>query len=547
MLPERFSDFVFDAGANVYVRNMRHDSERMALTAEFGLGGSYNAETDVVTATVGPRSIPFQGVTGSVALYRVLDTRTDFKIREIAFDATLLRQDGSVVVSFANSDEGRDLYLVAQLALGNGHTMYSIAPVLTESDRKPVIMPVLKPLFTERTDGTDPTDGIVDAEIVIKESEMHDVLILDFENAEPVRYGDATVSYTGGGNRYLTSALGPILQGVDVAPWSMVASTLVEPFGANLFTGYAMTTPVFKAGDNLVVSAADVRVPGFTQTFKRLQATNVEKRDQAWEVVLDAVAWDGDSITSSLFLSFTSATATCAIIMRMLDNTGALVREVSSSVPAGALAVHGVTWSKPVQDTAAPGSVHIVIRVQSVNSGATIGLVFGFPQVESGTSLGSRITTVKAQDTLVCTPNYVLDNSYGRFDIEISTNYSGLPGAYGPQIFFDTRDSAGLNGFWLGHRPDGILEFGVADATGYVLARSASAIQLTTKHKITCFFDASNKNMRIDVDGSIAVDKNQNTITLPTVLNPIRFGARYDNSNRGSFQLYSFTHTQTQD
>ena len=547
MLPDSFGDFVFDIGANVYVRNIRHDSERMAQTAEFGLSGLYNAEIDTVTATIGPRSIPFQGMSGSVALYRILDTRTDFKLREIEFDAALLRRDGSLVVAFANSDEGKDLYLVAQLTLGSGKTLYSIAPVLIETARKPVVEPVRRPMVTSRTDGSDPTDGIVDATIVINEAEMHDVLVLDFESAEPVRYGKATVAYTGGGNRYLTSAKGPVLQGVDAAPWSLPASTLVEPEGVNLFTGYALTKTVFSAGENLIVSAADVSVPGFNTTFKRLQATNIEKRDQAWEVVFDSVVWNGDSVSSSMFLSFTSPTAVCSIGMRMFNNAGDQVNELFSNVPAGALAVQGVTWVKPVKDVAVPGTVRLVLRVQGVNSGASVGVVFGFPQVESGTSLGSRTTTAKAQDLVVCTPQYALDSSYGRFDIEISPNYSGLPGAYGPQIFFDTRDGTGLNGFWLGHRPDGSLEFGIADTVGHVLVRSASAIQLTEKHKITCFWDASNKNMRVDVDGSIAVDKNQTVLTLPTLLNPIRFGTRYDGSNRGSFQLFTFTHTQTQD
>jgi hypothetical protein len=547
MLPERFGDFVFDVGANVYVRNIRHDSELMALNGEFGLGGSYNAENDTVTATIGPRDIPFQGVTGTVALYRILNTRTDFKLREIDFDSTVLRADGSVVAAFANTDEGLDLYLVAQLVLGSGKTMYSIAPVLIESARKPVVDPIYKPLVTRRMDGSDPTDGIVDATIVLNEAEMHDVLILDFENAEPVRYGNAVVSYTGGGNRYLTSAKGPVLQAQDSAPWSIPASVLVEPPGANLFPGYALTQSVFSVGANLVVSTADVSVSGFTQTFKRFQATNIEKRDQAWEVVFDAVAWDGDSISGSMFMSFTSSTATCNIGLRMFDSAGAQIHEVFSPVPAAALAVHCVTWTKPASATAVAGTVRLVVRVTGVNSGSTIGLVFGFPQVEASTGIGSRITTTKAQDLVLCTPSYTLDNSYGRFDIEISPNYSGLPGGYGPQIFFDTRDSSGLNGFWLGHLPDGVLQFGAADGVGHVLVRSASAIQLTEKHKITCFWDASNKNMRIDVDGSIAVDKNQTTITLPTVLNPIRFGTRYDGSNRGSFQLYTFTHTQTQD
>lgn len=548
MLPDSLGDFVTSIGANVYVPNIRHDSEAVNLNAEFGLGAFYNGEVDTVSAIVGPRSVDLGGVTGEVGLYRVLDTRTDLRLRSIEFDASMRRKDGSFIIGFANTGEDRNLFVLAHLVLPSGKAMYSLAPVLASSERKPVIEPVFKPVVSNRQDGTDPVDGIVNISVVINEAEMHDVLHLDFSSPEPVRYGDATVAYAGGGNRYLVTDTGPLLQPIDLAPWTAEAQTMIEPAGGNVFGGCALQTPAYKYDDKLVVSISDMTLAGFTETFKSIRGVNVNQRTTSWEFVFDAVSCSGESLSGSAFVEFApQVEATCRIGLRMFDGAGNPLRDVFAPVPQSALNVYGVSWVKAASAAAIPGTVSIVIRVDGIGPGETVNIVTGFPQIENNTSISTRSTGVKAADVVTCTPAYTMDPSYGRFDITLTPNYEGLPGAYGPQIFFDTRDAQGLNGFYLGHQPTGLLEFGCADSTGAVFVRSASAIQLSGKTKITCFWDEANRNMRIDVDGSIAVDKNLNAITLPDNLNVIRFGTRYSSENRGSFQLHEFTHAQTQD
>lgn len=549
MLPDRLGDFVTALGANVYVPNLRHDSEQLNQSAEFGLSAEYNAEIDKVTAIVGPRAVDLGGVVGEVALYKVTDTRTDHKLRVIEFDASMRRRDGSFNIGFSGTGEDHGLYVLAELVLPSGKTMHSLAQVGIASARKPVIEPVHKPVFTERQDGTDPQDGIVDVDVVVHEHELRDVLTLDFHSAEPVTQGTAALTYTGGGNRYLVAETGPVLQMPDRSPWSLEAGVMVEPDGGNIFGAYALTTPAYTYADTLVVTVSDMNMSGFTEIFKSIRASNINREPQAWEFLFDSVSIAGDMVSGSAFVEFQSqeGNARCQLGLRMFNAAGQHLRDVFTPVPDSKLNVYGVTWTNPNGAAPIPGTAKLVLRVEQVAAGETIGLTLGFPQLESNSSIGTRSTGVKAADKITCLPGYAFDNSYGRFDITVTPNYEGLPGAYGPQLFFDTRDAAGLNGFYLGHQPSGLLEFGAADAVGSVFVRSASAIQLTGRTRITCFFDAANRNLRIDVDGSIAVDKNLNALTLPTELPRIRFGRRYDDSARGSFQLHGFVHGQTQE
>lgn len=548
MLPDKLGDFVVATGANVYVKNLRHDSEALNLGAEFGLGATYNAENDVVTVTVGPRAVDLGGVVGVVALYRVLDTRTDLKLREIEFDANLRRTDGSFVIRFANTGEDKDLYALAQLVLPSGKSMNSLAEVLVDTDRKPDFTPINKPMITKRQNGGDPSDGIVNVDIIVRESELHDVLVLDFSRQEPVRVGNAALSYTGGGNRYLVGPAGPVLQSKDVAPWSLEAGTMIEPAGGNMFSAYALTRPAYTMGDNLVMNVSDMRLSAFNETFKNFRGTNTNPFQTTWEVVFDAVSWDGESVSASAFLEFVNqGTANCRVGLRMYDGSGNHLRDVFNDVPTSALNVYGAAWTRPANTPTVPGRVHLVVRVEAIGAGETISVVAGLPQIESLGGIGTRSTAARDQDNVSCSIGYAFETKYGRLSLEVTPNYEGVPGGYGPQIFFDSRDASGLNGFYLGHQANGQLEFGMADNVGSVYVRSASAVQLSGRTRISCFWDVAERNMRIDVAGSIAVDKNLQAMTEPTSVTLFRFGSRFDGSNRGSFEIHVFEHMQTQD
>jgi hypothetical protein len=179
-----------------------------------------------------------------------------------------------------------------------------------------------------------------------------------------------------------------------------------------------------------------------------------------------------------------------------------------------------------------------------MDRGESFQLAIGYPQLEYAATPTTRMIGTRAPDVLSFSPSYTFDNSYGKFIIEFSPNYAGTPGAAGPQLLLDTRDSSGRNGFWIGHRQDGLFEFGAADNTGSVFVRSASVMQLVENAvcTITAWFDSTLKSLRLDLNGVVMVEKTLGSFTVPTVLNQMKFGTKYDGTTASSFELVSFKH-----
>jgi hypothetical protein len=74
--------------------------------------------------------------------------------------------------------------------------------------------------------------------------------------------------------------------------------------------------------------------------------------------------------------------------------------------------------------------------------------------------------------------------------------------------------------------------------------RSASVVQLTEGelYKLNAYWDKTEKNLRLDLNGALLVEKNFNTFTLPDALTRIRVGARYNGAHAGNFQVFSLKH-----
>ena len=544
MLPDKLGDFVVELGADVYAPGALYPyTNTLELSEDFGLGALYNAEDDSITVTLGPRSINITSAFGSVGLYRALDTRSDVLLKSLDFDSTYARQDRSYIFRFTGLNEREHLWVLAQLELPSGLMLNAIAPVTTISDRVPNITPVHTPVTRRRQTGQDPVDGIVQDVIVVREKELLDALHLDFSVDAPVRYGAGTLTYAGGGNRYLVGFSGPVWQDQDQAPWLGQAWPLLEPAGGNNVDDYMLAADSFTVTGSAEVVSSDLNLDGFTERFLQFHIQQQPTLNGVWELAFTPTAWDGTALTGSMFLQATTGTHRVRLGLRTTNTTGT-TETWSDNLDVTELSVVGVSKAGPVE---AAGTVSLVVRISDLNPGDFVELTCGFPQVEYGAGVHSRSTGIRAADNLVFTPGYALEGSYGRFDIVLVPSYRGIPNEVGAQLFFDSRDSNGLNGFWLGHRTDGLLEFGMAGSTGTVHVRSASAIQLSDSKpvRISCFFDVTSKNMRVDVDGVVAVEKTLSTIVSPSSWNSIRFGSRYNSEHYGNFVLHEFKHQQT--
>ena len=551
LLPPSIGLFVQQPGANPYaVGQIYPFSADKFLSDAFGLSCIYDADMDTLSIAVGPRTLDLTTVTlGTVGLYRVLDARQDWLIREIQFDSRMRRSDNSWLVKFNNVGGNQDLIIGAQLVTPV-KSYYGIASVETSEKLAPVAARVYKPYAQAGISDKDPLQTAPACEIAIHEHEDLDVLELDFSKAEPLVSGTGVLTYAGGGNRYLPTAKGPVLQTVDKAPWTLGASTFIEPRAGNIFPAYALHATVWEtAGTNSVTAVEGYyNLSGFQERMVGWDIAGATGLNSEFRVDFNKVPWSGDTVTVSAFVSAAEGHKTWIGVSRY-KQTGEFIATEWSQVTASGIAVASASW---VRSRLAPpqlGYVALSLRVQDLNPGDVTRLIAAFPVVEYSGCPGTRSSGIRFADNLTFEPDYDVDTTYGRFDVGVTPNYDGLPGGAGPQLFFDTRDATGLNGFWCGHRPDGLLEFGSADATGQTFVRSVSAIQLETSqvYKITCYWDSTVKSMRIDVNNAISVDTTLPTVTVPTTITKIRFGTRFQGDPAGSFQLHSFAHTQTQD
>jgi hypothetical protein len=426
----------------------------------------------------------------------------------------------------------------------------SIVEVHKDLSKKAKLLPIeLKPSST--FDRKDPLLTAPVKNIVVFERELRSVVYLDFSHFNPLVVGTGTVSYTGGGNRYLPTEDGPKLQALNKAPWLESAKTLIEPAGGNLFSKYTLEEKCWEwtSSNGPVVSEGFYTMPGFDARIVNWIVNGVEGINNEWRVYFEEIDWSGETISGSAFLDVKPGSDTnCKFFIGLVakDSSGALLFEKWEQVEPSSLSVHGVTWAKASSASASPGRIQIALKVVDFNRGDRFEVMAGLPQLEYSPSISSRSVGARVEDSLSFSSSSPFSPDYGRLTIEFAPNYSGVPGPCGPQLLLDTRDSTGRNGFWIGHRPDGLFEFGMADNLGSVYVRSASVIQIgDTKHTVVAWWDSVTKSMRIDLDGKTLVDKAMNTMTLPTTLNLYRIGTRYNGQHSGTFEIFTFKHEMT--
>ena len=553
ILPPSIGLFCQRLGANPYAGERIETFSRTRDDSEaFGLGAVVVVETDQVRVSIGPRpGLDLTAVeSGVVGLYRVIDTREDYLIREIEFDASTQRADGSWIIIFSRQEITDDLWVACDLSFAN-ETMSAVSPVITDgtgrhAKRLPFELKQAPSLSTE-----DPLKTAPPITIVVKDQELRTALHVDFNEQRPVRVGAATVAYAGGGNRYLPSAQGPVLQTVGQAPWSLGAAMVIESAGSNEFPGASLVDTVWSwtATNNPTVADAMYELPGFSERLVSFIVQDAKSINSMWKLNFDPIVWSGETVTASAFTEVAHADGNTSKFwfgIELLENDGMTVRDAvwTELGNAPGLRVSSATWPRPAAATAVPGKMRISLKITNLDPGDYCQIITGFPQLEYSSSAGSRTTGTRQADTVTITPTYQFDNTFGRFVAEFSPLYDGVPGAVGPQLIFDTRDASGRNGFWAGHRPDGLFEFGIADDMGQVFMRSASVVQLVEgeRYKLNAYWDKGEKNLRLDLNGALLVEKSFTTFTLPDALSRIRIGARYNGVHSGNFQLFEFKH-----
>lgn len=553
IMPPSFGLFCQQLGAHSYADGkIEPFSQSRDVSTQFGFGALYSIETAVVRFTIGQRQLDLSSVTeGTVGLYRVLETRQDYLIAETTFDSTMRRSDGSWIASFPTDGDHEELWGACELTFIDGTKLSSIIEVSTDNSKKAKQLPFqLKPQST--FDRKDPLLTTPEKIIIVRDQELRTAVSLDFSLANPLVYGTGVLSYAGGGARYLPTADGPMLQKVNRAPWLDKAKLLVEPQASNLFTKYGLhsTCWSYTATNAPVVTENFYTMNGFSERLINWNVTGVQGLNGEFRADFEQVNWTGDTITGSSFLQISQnpdANCKCFIGLRAFETDGTTRFEEWKQVDATDMAIQWASWSRSIQHQPVVGKIQLSIKITGFNRGDTISITAGFPQLELGGNAGSRTTGTRLADTVTFAPGYVLANDYGRFTIKFAPNYSRIPGVAGHQILLDTRDQTGRNGFWVGHRYDGLFEFGMADTTGSVYIRSASVIQLDDNetYELAAWWDSTSKNMRLDLNGNRLIEKMMNTMTLPTTLPLYRFGVKYDAVHTGSFELFSFKHEMT--
>lgn len=557
LLQKSFGTFVKQLGAIPYsngrIEQFSRDHED---SAAFGLGAVVNVETGTVRITIGPRDgLDLSTMTtGVVGLYRILDTREDYLVRQTWFDSTMRRDDGSWVVSFSSLDDVIDLWAACIISLPTGDVS-SICEVLTDDSKKPLLLPTQ--LKTHKDfDTPDPIQTVPTKQIVVLEHELRVATALDFSRANPIVVGLGTLSYSGGGSRYLPSKHGPVLQSLDVPPWKLETPLLLEPAGTNLFSKYDLQSTCWTttSPNDLLVDESYYTLPGFETRMVGWHIQGTNGLNGSWEVVFDSIDWNGNTTVGSLFAQIdmpVESNCKFELLLRAFEVDGRLRAEATAEIRSNArLTVTSVVFPKPSSETARAGKISLVVRASSIDRSDRFDLILGFPQIEYSGSANSRTIGSRRADLVSFMPSTAIVNPYGQFTLELAPNYTGVPKAAGVQLFLDMRDSNGRNGFWLGHRSDGMLEFGYAGAAsaGYdVYVRSASVVQFVENSKcmLAARWDSDRKSLRLDLNGVRMAERSFQV--FPTIVDTLksRFGTKYDGSHAGSFQLLSYKHEHT--
>jgi len=572
-LPNSLGYFVKSAGARPFSQTsivaVTENKPALQSYQEFGLSAFFRNDIDSLEILVGQRSdgLSFSSIaSGTLGLYRVQPgCQTDTLLRSLDFEPSCQRYDKSYrfyMTSPGAPDE--QIWVACELTLKDGTTVFKDIPLLTDENQARIHNQNQRVGHLSSSQDVSwehkaPATVAIRALDDLAETPL---VQMNFTDQPLLRYDDGTLIYAGGGNRFLVGTSSIIYQDEDTAPWDLGMPVFLESTASNLLPHAGMNVNYGtwdSLNDPVVVETREV-FTAFGDAYRMafFTASSPKQINSTWTWRSDKVAFDGNTVTGSMFVYANSDDADrlkFELVLQVISATGSAVLFEGTKQLAYTdiknVNVHEVNWCKETSATAVAGYVQLLLRVSNFNPGDRFMLGLGFPQVEYGKTASTRIPSggTRQRDQLIYLPSssYLAEMDFGAMQVTWAPLYEGAPDPAGDQILFDTRDSLGKSGIVLKHTRVGLFVARLVDAAGtFAEVSSASLIPLENgvTYKTIVYWDDSLRQMRIDINGSPLVTKTFMAFPNMGKVAPTRilFGCSYLEQENPEFKLFGFEH-----
>lgn len=450
-----------------------------AFSSVFGLGGVLVLDTSELHVTIGQRtdtgSLDLKTVTsGVLGVYRIIpDSDIDYLVQEIQLQPDLLKKPRNTLASWEvtiKTELPPDELMLGCVLTTASDSFAAWTPVESEARTKQVNYYMERfrtsqdvPVFEQPVTRVyaEPTDASVD------------FYALDFtKQDDPVILGSGTLTYQGGGNRYLINADGESeLQDLNQAPWVMPAHLFIEGSAWNYLTDsqLALNKHRVNTSASMITTKQTNEWPEYIgYNALSFAISGPSAVDSSWEFETEQVQVANVTLTGSLFGTCTNQSnrkfpIAIGLRYRSVLN-GPVVRE--SVEQLGTAQIKDLSLLSVTDQVTTPTStqyfVSVFFKVSQLSPGDRFVCDIAAPQLENTGTASSRIPsgTLRQADQVTFVPSAPLyDTLYGKFRTIVFPAYSGVPSVLGAQYLFDTRDAQGEAGFYARHRTDGVIEF----------------------------------------------------------------------------------------
>lgn len=560
-------------------------------TNSFGLGGVWNPNTEELTITIAALDggTDFGSVvSGTVGIYRILDAASDYLVTEVALSTQmLLPQPVDTSLKMWTIHCGLEIppdeqTIACTLTLSDNTVVTEWCLVAT-SELSQAVRHYIEQ-FRPSLDALDTHEERFEIpEQVVEEDTDVISTMLKFDFTQPDDaiqvVGDATITYAGGGNRYLpgqdidtstTDETSYSLQTTGVAPWTIPARLFMEGTAHNYISDPKQALGLWSIDNKSSVTTIPEifsvpAMPGYNAHVFAVSGSLTP--NNTWEYKSESVPLSKILATASTTVPLTGSVLletttdnlgnTAGTIhnklnymlgLRYSNAAGAVVHEVTVDLVDG-MPVLGIA---AITDTASLGTtiqtyptavaVCLFLKISEVYPGDRFTVTVVAPQIEDGAIASSRITgnAVRLADSVTITSDNAgsYDAAYGLFTVTLFPSYQGIPGtAAGAQTLFDTRNPA--EGFWCRHLATGEFEFGCidADANQYTVTTPVIALPTTATTTVKCWF--TNNRIRCSVNGSSTTQALITDLVVPDMPS-IRLGRNASDTENFNGELTDF-------
>ena len=606
ILPSSLGVFVRTTQAKLYNMVQEQASATTTTTAvdastsigtgsdSFGLGGVWNPNTEELTITIAAldEGIDFGSVvSGTVGIYRILDAASDYLVTEIALSTQLLlAQPVNTSLKMWTVRCGLEIppdeqSIACTLTLSDSTVTTAWCLVVT-SELSQVVRHYVEQ-FRPSLDALDTHEERFEIpEQVVEEDTdaISTMLKFDFTQSDDAVQviGDATITYAGGGNRYLpgqdsdtadtsdVSDTSYSLQTTGIAPWTIPARLFMECAAHNYISDPKQALGLWSIDNkSSITTIPEVfsvpAMPGYNAHVFAVSGSLTP--NNTWEYKSElvplskfvATASTNAPITGSVLLETTTDNLgntagtihnklTYTLGLRYSDTVGSVLHETVVDLVDG-MSVLGIASITDISSVATTMqtyptavSVCLFIRISEVYPGDRFTVTIVAPQLEDGAIASSRITgnAVRLADSVTVMSDSAgsYDAAYGLFTVVLFPSYQGIPGiAAGAQTLFDTRNPT--EGFWCKQLATGAFEFGCVDADSntYLVTTPVISLPTTSTTTVKCWF--TNNRLRCSVNNSDTTQALTTDLVVPDMPS-IRLGRNALDSENFNGELTSF-------